>query len=201
MICLASFALMPSMSRCSSALISAVSLVLANTRIVLAAIIIVMATVDPIIKVLHFTGKLKESVAAGQLALAMSGRHPWSMVFLALTFSESGKAADADAVYEEMLGRARHQYLSPALLAFAAAVASREVEVIRHAREAVEIRDPQCQFVFSKHAPWSARLYGSALPRDHFEHGTNRLVTGLTDVFFCLNAAAGWTHNPVAARS
>jgi TolB-like protein/cytochrome c-type biogenesis protein CcmH/NrfG len=110
-------------------------------------------------EVLHFTGKLKESVAAGQLALAMSGRHPWSMVFLALTFFESGKAADADAVYEEMLGRARHQYLSPALLAFAAAAASREDEVIRHTREAVEIRDPQCQFVFSRHAPWSARLY------------------------------------------
>jgi TolB-like protein/cytochrome c-type biogenesis protein CcmH/NrfG len=110
-------------------------------------------------EVLHFTGKLKESVAAGQLALAMSGRHPWSMVFLALTFSESGKAVDADAVYEEMLGRARHQYLSPALLAFAAAAASREDEVIRHAREAFEIRDPQCQFVFSRHAPWSARLY------------------------------------------
>ena len=52
MICLASFALMPSMSRCSSALISAVSLVLADTRIALAAIIIAMATVDPIIKAL-----------------------------------------------------------------------------------------------------------------------------------------------------
>ena len=52
MICLASFALIPSMSRCSSALISAVSLVLADTRTALAAIIIVTAIVDPIIKVL-----------------------------------------------------------------------------------------------------------------------------------------------------
>jgi hypothetical protein len=81
------------------------------------------------------------------------------MVFLALTLSDSGKAADADAVYEEMLGRAGHQYLSPALLALAAAAASREDEVIRHAREAVKICDPHCQFVFSRHAPWSAELY------------------------------------------
>jgi len=110
-------------------------------------------------QVLHFSGKWKESVAAAQIALAMSGRHPWSMVFLASTFSESGKAANADAVYEEMRGRARHEYLSPALLAFGAAAASRKNEVIRHAREAVEIRDPQCQFVFSRHAPWRALLY------------------------------------------
>ncbi len=58
-----------------------------------------------------------------------------------------------------MLGRAGHQYLSPALLALAAAAASREDELIRHAREAVEMRDPHCQFVFSRHAPWSAGLY------------------------------------------
>jgi tetratricopeptide (TPR) repeat protein len=110
-------------------------------------------------EVLYFSGKLAESVAAGQLALSMSGRHPWSMVFLALTFSELGKAEEADAVYEEMLGRAGHQYLSPALLALAAAAASREDDVIRHAREAVEIRDPHCQFVFSRYTPWSADLY------------------------------------------
>ena len=52
MICLTSFAFMPSMSRCSTAMISAVSLVLADTRIALAAMIIAMATVDPIIKAL-----------------------------------------------------------------------------------------------------------------------------------------------------
>jgi hypothetical protein len=85
------------------------------------------------------------------------------MIFLALTVSASGKAADAAAVYDEMVGRARHQYLSPTLFVFASAASSREDRVIRQAREAVEIRDPQCQFVCSRHAAWSAGLY--AAPR------------------------------------
>lgn len=108
-------------------------------------------------EVLYFSGKFEESVAAGQLALAISGRHPWSLVFLALTFSEWGKAAEAEAVYQEMLGRAGHQYLSPALLALAAA-ASREGEVIHHAREAVEIRDPIANLCFQS-TRRGARIY------------------------------------------
>ena len=91
-------------------------------------------------EILYFSGKLEESAAAGQLALAISGRHPWSMVFLALTFSQAGKAAEADAVYQEMLGRAGHQYLSHALLALAAAAASREDEVIRHGQSEISPR-------------------------------------------------------------
>jgi TolB-like protein/Flp pilus assembly protein TadD len=110
-------------------------------------------------EVLHFSGRLEESVAAGHLALAMSGRHPWSMALLALTFAELGKASDAGALYEEMLARGRHQYLSPAMLACAAAVASREDEVTRHTRDAFEIRDPHCQFMFSRHVPYSLWTY------------------------------------------
>ena len=49
MIRLRSFAMIPSMRRCSSALISAVSLVLADTRSALAAIISAKAILDPIL--------------------------------------------------------------------------------------------------------------------------------------------------------
>ena len=81
------------------------------------------------------------------------------MALLALTFAELGKASDAGALYEEMLARGRHQYLSPAMLACAAAVASREDEVTRHTRDAFEIRDPHCQFMFSRHVPYSLWTY------------------------------------------
>jgi adenylate cyclase len=113
--------------------------------------------------VLHFDGQLEESVAAAELALAMSGRLSWSMAFLAVTFADLGKPEDADALYAELLARGRRQYMSPAQLALAAAAAARETEAIRHTRDAFEIRDPDCQIFFSPHLAYSAPLY--AYPR------------------------------------
>jgi hypothetical protein len=112
--------------------------------------------------VLHVRGQFEESVAVARLALAMSGRHPWSMATLAVTFGDWGKPADAEAIYAEMLARARQGYMSPVLLAAAAAGASRESETISHAREAFEIHDPEC-FFFSRYWPLGARMY--AYPR------------------------------------
>lgn len=109
--------------------------------------------------VLHSSGRLEESIVAGELALAMSGRLSWSMAALAVTFAGLGKPADADAVYAEMLARSRRLYVSPAQLAVAAAGAGRENKAIRHAREALEIRDPACQCFFSRHLPYSVPLY------------------------------------------
>jgi adenylate cyclase len=109
--------------------------------------------------VLHFSGNLEESIAAGELALGMSGRLSWSMAALAVTFADLGKPADADAVYAEMLARSRRLYVPPAQLAMAAAAAARKTEAIRHAHEAFEIRDPDCQVFFSRHFPYSAPLY------------------------------------------
>ena len=85
---------------------------------------------------LRLNGEFEESCAVGQLALAMSGRHAWAMVWRALTFADWGKPAEADAVYCEMLARARHQYVSPATLAVAASGAAREDHALRHARDA-----------------------------------------------------------------
>ena len=113
--------------------------------------------------VLHFSGQLDESVAAGELALAMSGRLSWSMAALAATLAGMGKPEDADAVYSEMSARARRLYVPPAQLALAAAAAARENEAILHARDAFEILDPSCQVFFSRHLPYSAPLY--AYPR------------------------------------
>jgi adenylate cyclase len=114
-------------------------------------------------EVLRASGKFEESVATGELALAASGRHVWAMAFLALTLADWGKSVDADAVYTEMLGRSRHQYVPPAALAVVAAAASREDEAIRYAGEAVAIRDPECMYYFSRYGSHAERLY--AYPR------------------------------------
>jgi TolB-like protein/Tfp pilus assembly protein PilF len=112
-----------------------------------------------LLEALRLSGELGESIAAGQLALAMSGRHAWAMNSRALTFADWGKSAEADAVYCEMLARARHQYVAPGALALAASAAAREDDAVRHAREAFETRDPHCQFLWSRYFPASARLY------------------------------------------
>ena len=85
------------------------------------------------------------------------------MAFLAVTYGKWGKTEQADALYSEMLARARRQYVPPAQLALAAAAASREGDALRHASEAFAVRDPDCQFFFSRHWAFAAPLY--AYPR------------------------------------
>jgi serine/threonine protein kinase/tetratricopeptide (TPR) repeat protein len=99
---------------------------------------------------LHASGRFEEAAHAGELALAMSGRHHWVMANLAVTFADWGKPADAGALYAELAARGRRSFVSPSWLALAAAAAGLEDETIRHAREACEIRDPVAIAVFSK---------------------------------------------------
>jgi TolB-like protein/Tfp pilus assembly protein PilF len=106
------------------------------------------------------SGQFEASIAAGESALAMSGRHPWPMVWLALALAGWGKADEADSLYVEMQARARREYVAPTSLAVAASATAREDEAIRYAREAYEIRDPSCASFFSRYAAASPRLYG-----------------------------------------
>jgi tetratricopeptide (TPR) repeat protein len=110
-------------------------------------------------EVLRMSGKLEESVATGNVALTISGRHWWSMTSQALAFVDLGQPEHADAIYTELLARASRQFVPPAQLAIAAAAASRQSEAICHTREAFRIHDPHCHFSFSRHVPYSARLY------------------------------------------
>jgi hypothetical protein len=108
--------------------------------------------------VLQLGTQHEEASAVAESALAMSGRHSWSMAILAIALADQGKPGDADAVYAEMLARARRRYMPPALLALAASAADREGNAIDHAREALAIRDPACQPFFSKYVPFNAKL-------------------------------------------
>jgi tetratricopeptide (TPR) repeat protein len=76
--------------------------------------------------VLHCGGRFEESVAVGESALAMSGRHSWSMAILAMALADLAKPTDAEALYSEMQARARRHYTPPALLALAASAAGRQ---------------------------------------------------------------------------
>jgi hypothetical protein len=57
------------------------------------------------------------------------------------------------------LGHA-YKYMSPAVMAVAACATGREDEAICHAQQALELGDPACAFLFSRHfITWAARLY------------------------------------------
>jgi adenylate cyclase len=114
---------------------------------------------------LYFCRRFEEAVAVGEVAAAMSGRHPWVMGTLAATLADWGKPSDAEAIYTELIGRARRSYIPPAVLAMTAAAAGIQDEAMRHAREAFQIRDPMSQFFLSKLHPTSARLLAD--PRFH----------------------------------
>jgi TolB-like protein len=114
-------------------------------------------------EVLRVTGDLEGAAATAEVALAVSGRHVWAQMVLALTFADWGKTADADAVYAEVFARSRRQYVPPGPLAVLASAAAREDDAIRHAEDAVNIRDPHCQYLWSRHASMPKRLY--AYPR------------------------------------
>ena len=105
------------------------------------------------------SGRLEAAVEAGESVLLMSGRHPWSMAWLAVALADWGKAAEAESLYLEMQARARREYVAPTSLAIAASAAAREDEVIRYARDAYEIHDPSCATFFSRYFPLSPRLY------------------------------------------
>lgn len=114
---------------------------------------------------LYFSQRFEDAVAVGELAASMSGRHPWVMGTLAAALADGGAPSDAEAIYTELIGRARRSYIPPAVLAMAAAAAGSQDEAIRYAREAFEIRDPMSQFFLTKLCPAGSRLLGE--PRFH----------------------------------
>jgi serine/threonine protein kinase/Flp pilus assembly protein TadD len=104
----------------------------------------------------HANGQFAEAVAAGELALTLSGRQIISMSAQAMILADWGKNQDAQALYSEMLARARRDYVSPTHAAIMASAAGDPETAIAHLREAVEIRDPMA--VTAKYWPDLARL-------------------------------------------
>jgi tetratricopeptide (TPR) repeat protein len=118
---------------------------------------------------LYRSGQFDQAVAAGQTALAMSGRHPWAMAILALTLAAWGKTAEA--VYSELLARARREYVLPSTLALAATAAAQGDNAMIHVREAISIHDPFSITAFSSYWVGAQLRADSRIDRFLKEHG------------------------------
>ena len=120
---------------------------------------------------LYRSGQFDQAVAAGQTTLAMSGRHPWAMAILALTLAAWGKTAEAEAVYSELLARARREYVLPSTLALAATAAAQGDNAMIHVREAISIHDPFSITAFSSYWVGAQLRADSRIDRFLKEHG------------------------------
>jgi tetratricopeptide (TPR) repeat protein len=92
--------------------------------------------------VLHWHGEFDRAAEAGKMALAVRGRHPFTMAALAMTYADWGKPAEARAIYAELVARAEREYIQPTQMAIAAAAAGDREKAVDYVREAYEIRDP-----------------------------------------------------------
>ena len=88
-------------------------------------------------------GQFKQAIAAGEKAVALSGRHVSPLAVLAVTYGAAGKTIEASEIYAELLQRAANGYVPPCWLAVAAAAAGEPDKAFGHLYDAVEIRDPQ----------------------------------------------------------
>jgi len=107
--------------------------------------------------VLHWAGLFERAVETGKTALAVSGRHPWAMAALAMTYADWGKPAEAQALYAELVARAAREYIQPSQLAIAAAAAGEQEKAVECTRQAYEIRDPM--LITAKYWPDFARMH------------------------------------------
>src|SRR5206468_201350 len=66
-------------------------------------------------------GRSEEAIAPLEVAVAASGRHPWTLSALAGCYSSLGKLAEVDAISDELLARAWREYVQSSTLAIVAA--------------------------------------------------------------------------------
>src|SRR5205823_10981992 len=66
-------------------------------------------------------GRSEEAIAPLEVAVVASGRHPWTLSALAVCYSSLGKLAEVDAISDELLARARREYVQSSTLAITAA--------------------------------------------------------------------------------
>lgn len=104
----------------------------------------------------HSDQQFENALAAGETALALSGRHPFAMSAQAMIFADWGKTSAAQALYAELAARAAQGYVQPTHMAMAASAAGESEKAIEYARLAFEIRDPM--LATANHWPDFARL-------------------------------------------
>jgi hypothetical protein len=86
-------------------------------------------------------GMHEEAIRQAARTLAMSGRHPWPLSELAVTYASLGKQESADAIYNELAARNRIDLVQPTPFALAAVCAGKLDDAIALGHQAVEERD------------------------------------------------------------
>ena len=87
-------------------------------------------------------GRYPEAVAAGHAALAVSGRHPWPLFTMGVTYADWGKCTEARALHGELMQRADSEWVSPCARACSAATAGLTDDVDALITRAIGERDP-----------------------------------------------------------
>ena len=104
----------------------------------------------------HSDQQFAKAAEAGEVALALSGRHVFALAAQAVIYADWGKSAEAKAIYAELVARAAQGYILPTHMAMAASAAGESDKAAVHAREAFEVRDPF--LVVGRHWPNFVRL-------------------------------------------
>jgi len=107
----------------------------------------------------HLDRQFDKAAAAGEMALALSGRNAPALASQATIYADLGKIADAQAIYSELVARAAHGYIPAIRMAIAASAAGELDLAVAHAREAFEVRDPWVPWEIAvKNCPEYVRL-------------------------------------------
>ena len=87
-------------------------------------------------------GDFDTAVTAGKNALSLSGRSPYALSPLAMTYAAIGKLHETAALYRELLARAESEYVSPAQLSGPALALGHSDEAMTFIEQAFAMRDP-----------------------------------------------------------
>jgi serine/threonine-protein kinase len=88
-----------------------------------------------------WAGHWARAIELAPALLGSSGRHQWVLGLLAWTYGKAGREEHARAVWSEMEGRSRHEFVAPFWLAVVAASAGLLEEAIRQIERGVGERD------------------------------------------------------------
>jgi TolB-like protein/Tfp pilus assembly protein PilF/tRNA A-37 threonylcarbamoyl transferase component Bud32 len=106
--------------------------------------------------VFNHLGRSDEAIAPLEVAVTTSGRHPWTLAALAVCYSALGKRADVEAIHDELLARARREYVQSTILAIVAASLGQMDDTFRLLDRACDEHDGI--LVYSQRYPFFERL-------------------------------------------
>ncbi len=87
------------------------------------------------------------ALAAFETAVRLTRRHPFALPELVVALARTGRRDEAEAIYGELLERAAHEHVSPAVLAVSAWWLGRREEGVAHLERALAERDCSMPFL------------------------------------------------------